>query len=46
MIVGQAAEAQLDDLAEKYLGERPYPWRRQGEERVKIIVEPVRVYGQ
>jgi PPOX class probable F420-dependent enzyme len=46
MIVGEAAEAQIDDLAEKYLGQRPYPWRRQGEERVKIIVEPVRIYGQ
>ncbi len=43
MIEGDAAEAQIDDLSEKYIGQRPYPWRR-GEERIKVIVEPVRVH--
>jgi PPOX class probable F420-dependent enzyme len=43
MIEGEEADDQLDDFAEKYIGQRPYPWRR-GETRVKIIVEPVRVY--
>jgi PPOX class probable F420-dependent enzyme len=43
MIEGDEAENQIDDLSEKYIGERPYPWRR-GETRVKVVVEPVRVH--
>lgn len=43
MIEGQEAEDQIDDFAEKYMGQRPYPWRR-GETRIKVLVEPVRVY--
>jgi PPOX class probable F420-dependent enzyme len=43
MIEGEEADDQIDDFAEKYIGQRPYPWRR-GETRVKIVVEPVRVY--
>jgi len=43
MIEGDEAEAQIDDLSEKYIGQRPYPWRR-GEERIKVLVEPVRVH--
>ena len=43
MIEGDEAEAQIDDLSEKYIGQRPYPWRR-GEERIKVLIEPVRVH--
>ena len=43
MIEGDEAEAQIDDLSEKYIGQWPYPWRR-GEERIKVVVEPVRVH--
>jgi Pyridoxamine 5'-phosphate oxidase len=43
MIEGEEADDQIDDFAEKYIGQRPYPWRR-GETRVKVVVEPVRVY--
>jgi PPOX class probable F420-dependent enzyme len=43
-IEGDEANAQIDDLSEKYLGQRPYPWRRDDEKRVKVLVEPVRVY--
>ena len=43
MIEGDEAESQIDDLSEKYIGQRPYPWRR-GEARIKVLVEPVRVY--
>ena len=43
MIEGDEAEAQIDDFAEKYIGQRPYPWR-QGEKRIKVVVEPVRVH--
>jgi PPOX class probable F420-dependent enzyme len=44
MIEGDEAESQIDDLSEKYIGQRPYPWRR-GETRIKVLVEPVRVYS-
>jgi PPOX class probable F420-dependent enzyme len=43
-IEGDEAQAQIDDLSEKYIGQRPYPWRQEGEERVKVIVEPLRTY--
>jgi PPOX class probable F420-dependent enzyme len=43
MIEGEEADNQIDDFAEKYIGQRPYPWR-QGETRVKVLVEPVRVH--
>jgi PPOX class probable F420-dependent enzyme len=43
MIEGEEAETQIDDLSEKYIGERPYPWRR-GEERIKVLIEPVRIH--
>jgi PPOX class probable F420-dependent enzyme len=43
MIEGDAAESQIDDLSAKYIGQRPYPWR-QGEERIKVVIEPVRVH--
>jgi len=43
-VEGDEAYAQIDDLAEKYIGQRPYPWLRDDEKRVKIVIEPVRVH--
>jgi PPOX class probable F420-dependent enzyme len=43
-IEGDEAYAQIDDLSEKYIGQRPYPWRREDEQRVKVVIEPMRVY--
>jgi PPOX class probable F420-dependent enzyme len=43
-IEGEEAEAQIDDLAEKYIGQRPYPWRQEGERRVIVVIEPERVH--
>ena len=43
---GDQAEKDIDDLAQKYLGQSPYPWRSPGEERVTYIVEPTHVYHQ
>jgi PPOX class probable F420-dependent enzyme len=40
MIDGEVAEHQIDDLARKYLG-TDYPWRKPGENRLKVVVEPV-----
>jgi PPOX class probable F420-dependent enzyme len=43
-VEGDEAYAQIDDLAEKYIGQRPYPWLQDGEQRVKVVIEPVRVH--
>ena len=39
-IVGEQAEADIDSLAEKYIGQTPYPWRSDGERRVTFLIEP------
>jgi hypothetical protein len=43
---GDRAEADIDSLAKKYLGEDVYPWRKPGEKRVTFLVEPTHVYHQ
>ena len=43
---GDQAEADIDSLAQKYLGESPYPWRQPGEQRITFVVEPTHVYHQ
>jgi PPOX class probable F420-dependent enzyme len=45
-VVGEQAEADIDRLAKKYLGEDRYPWRSPGEQRVTFLVEPTHVYRQ
>jgi PPOX class probable F420-dependent enzyme len=45
-ILGDQAEADIDFLAQKYLGQPRYPWRAEGERRVTYLIEPVRVYRQ
>ena len=30
----------IDRMAQKYLGEKRYPWNRPGDERVVIVIEP------
>jgi hypothetical protein len=45
-VVGEQAEADIDALAQKYLGEERYPWRSPGEQRVTFLVEPTHVYRQ
>jgi PPOX class probable F420-dependent enzyme len=42
-IVGDQAEADIDSLAEKYIGQTPYPWRGDGEQRVTFLIEPTHV---
>jgi PPOX class probable F420-dependent enzyme len=37
------ADAQIDKLAKKYLGQDEYPWRNPQEQRVKVLIEPERV---
>ena len=43
-IEGEEADANIDDLAEKYINQRPYPWRNPEERRVIVVIEPERVY--
>jgi PPOX class probable F420-dependent enzyme len=43
-IEGEEADANIDDLSEKYIGQRPYPWRNPEERRVIVVIEPQRVY--
>jgi PPOX class probable F420-dependent enzyme len=43
-VEGQEADDHIDDLAEKYIGQRPYPWRNPEEKRVIVVVEPERVH--
>ena len=43
VIEGDEAEASIDKLAKKYIGEDVYPWRSEDERRVKRLVEPIKV---
>ena len=42
---GDQAEADIDSLAQKYIGQSPYPWRSPGEQRISYLVEPTHVFG-
>lgn len=37
------ADAHIDRLAKKYLGKDRYPWHSPDQQRVKVIIEPVRI---
>jgi PPOX class probable F420-dependent enzyme len=42
---GDQAEADIDSLAQKYIGQSPYPWRSPGEKRISYLVEPTNVFA-
>jgi PPOX class probable F420-dependent enzyme len=42
-VTKEVADAQIDKLAKKYLGKDEYPWRKQEETRVKVLIEPEKV---
>jgi PPOX class probable F420-dependent enzyme len=42
-LTGDQAEKDIDDLAQKYIGQSPYPWRSPGEQRVTYVIEPTSV---
>lgn len=44
-ITEQGADAHIDALAKKYIGQDRYPWRRPGEVRVMVKILPERVHG-
>ena len=39
----EGADAQIDKLAKKYIGQDTYPWRNPDETRVKVVIEPQQV---
>lgn len=41
----EGADAQIDKLAKKYLGQDEYPWRKPEEQRVMVRIRPERVEG-
>ena len=45
-VTESGADAHIDSLAKKYLGQDKYPFGRPGEVRVMFEIEPVRVSGQ
>jgi PPOX class probable F420-dependent enzyme len=42
----EGADEHIDRLAKKYLGKDEYPYRQEGEQRVKFLIEPERVRMQ
>jgi PPOX class probable F420-dependent enzyme len=44
-VTEQAADAHIDALAKKYIGQDRYPWRRPGEVRLIVKILPERVQG-
>jgi PPOX class probable F420-dependent enzyme len=40
----QGADAHIDKMAKKYLGQDSYPYRQEGEERIMFRITPDRVY--
>ena len=42
-LVDEGADAQIDKLAKKYLGEDKYPWRGPDERRVTVRITPEKV---
>ncbi|MGZ8716319.1 MAG: PPOX class F420-dependent oxidoreductase [Gaiellaceae bacterium] len=42
-ITTDGADPQIDKLAKKYLGKDEYPFRQEGEQRVTVRIQPVRV---
>ncbi|MHC5905466.1 PPOX class F420-dependent oxidoreductase [Streptomyces sp. S6] len=42
-VEGEEAERGMDRLTLKYLGVERYPWLMEGERRVVLVIEPVRV---
>jgi PPOX class probable F420-dependent enzyme len=42
-ITGPTADEDIDMLADKYIGQTPYPFRAEGEVRVTFLIEPLHV---
>jgi PPOX class probable F420-dependent enzyme len=43
IVKGKEAEDHIDKMAKKYIGQDKYPYRRPGEDRILLKVEPTKV---
>ncbi len=43
VVGGEEADSHIDKMAQKYMGQETYPWRKADEERVIFRIEPERV---
>ena len=41
--VDDGADAHIDALAKKFIGQDEYPYRQPGEQRIKFVIEPEHV---
>jgi len=44
-VTSAGADQHVDELARKYLGAEKYPWRRPGEERIILKIQPEKIYS-
>lgn len=42
-VTEEGADAQIDKLAKKYIGQDEYPWHKPTEQRLKVLIEPEKV---
>jgi PPOX class probable F420-dependent enzyme len=42
-VTEEGADAQIDKLAKKYIGQDEYPWRNPAEPRLKVLIDPEKV---
>jgi PPOX class probable F420-dependent enzyme len=42
----EGADAGIDRLAKKYIGQDRYPWRAPGEQRLTLVIQPERIGAQ
>lgn len=42
-LTDEGAEGQIDNLAQKYIGQFPYPWRKPDERRVSVRIAPEKI---
>jgi len=42
-VTTEGADELIDQLAQKYLGQEKYPFRREGEVRVNLVIEPEKI---
>jgi len=42
-LTDEGADGQIDNLAQKYLGQASYPWRKEDERRVSVRIAPEKI---
>ena len=44
-VTNEGAEAHIDKMAKKYLGQDKYPWAQPGDVRLLMVIEPEHIFG-